>query len=190
MRFDRSRHSKTELAAARQYYQATRQFGAFEGILAQMVGDYERSTHLTMDLIWALDDTLAVLAAPGDTVVKPILACRLSRQLTLAVGSLLHDYQVALSVPAVLIRDLTGYVRVRGDHAMRATIEALLNGSSLLSEAIGVLLDIQHQVIAVREPDRLPTLTLVDRGQGITIVPPGMWSDGVGLAPTATLSVG
>lgn len=190
MRFERSGHSPTEVAAARRYYQATRQFGAFAAILTQMVGRFERATPLTMDLIWALDDTLAAVAAPGDAVVKPLMVCRLSRQFTLAVGSLLHDHQVALTVPAVLVRDLTGYVRVRGDHAMRATVEALLNGSSLLGEAIGVLLDVQRQALALREPDGLPTLTLVDRGQGTVIVPPGMWSDGVGVAATTVLPIG
>jgi hypothetical protein len=109
----------------------------------------------------------------------------------MAVGSLLHDYNLSLLVPVTVMRDLTGHVLVRGDHAMRSAIDGLLNRSTLLSEAIGLLLEAQERTQSTVEAFDLPMLTLVDRGQGVVIVPPGAWDDSIHtIAAAERLAIG
>jgi hypothetical protein len=177
MRFDPSQHSLTEVQAARRYYDATRQLGAFESVLTLLLGDYEQASPLTADLIWALNDSLPIATGPRVPAVALRVQGRLGRQLTLAMGSLLRDYGITLSPAVTLLRDMSGHVLVRGDHPERAAIENLLNRSGLMSEAIGILLDLRLRLTPAEEMPDLPSLTLVDHGQGVVIVQPAYQAD-------------
>jgi hypothetical protein len=170
MRFDPSRHSLTEVQAARQFYDATRQLGAFESVLSLLLGSYDEASQVTMDLIWALNDSLPIASGPRVPAVAQRLQSRLGRRFTMAVTSLMQDYGITLTPAVTLIRDLSGHVLVRGEHPQSATIEDLLNQSGLLSEAIGLLIEARRALTPAEEMADLPSLMLIDQGEGVVIV--------------------
>jgi hypothetical protein len=152
--------------------------GAFDEALQAVMTGVDQAKLATVDALWSLQQRLLVPAegwyrGQAITNLPAAFAARqeLLSDFTRAIGGVLQDYGISAGTEMRFRLDEAGQVRLATDHPERTRIEALVNGSPLLSSAITrILQDTQRIAMAALAQQGKATAELADAmRQGLTL---------------------